>query len=101
MSPNESQGAGKSAVCKRDNINDTYRTNKDQLNFRPLLDIWEIRNFSIYDAHYNVPGYDKPFDTSGHMSLQAPANEILGEFLKDDSELEGTDYIWEEYGTSK
>jgi hypothetical protein len=35
------------------------------------------------------------------MSLQAPANEILGEFLKDDSELEGTDYIWEEYGTSK
>lgn len=71
----------------------------DQLNFRPLLDLWEIREFSIYDPHYNIPGYGKPFDTSGHMSLQAPANEIIGEWLQDKEEVNiEDDKIWAEYG---
>ena len=63
------------------------------------MDLWEIREFSIYDPHYNIPGYDKPFDTSGHMSLQAPANEIIGEWLGDDSEEDGEDLIWKNYAS--
>lgn len=73
----------------------------DQFNNRPLTDNYDIEQFSVYDPHYNVVGYDKPFASSGLMTMQPPANTIITEWLKDGSEdasIEESDAIWREYG---
>lgn len=71
----------------------------DQLNFRPLVDLYEAREFSIYDSHFNIVGYDKPFCTSGHMSMQPPANSVLSEWLCAPEETPTeVDLIWKEFG---
>ena len=65
-----------------------------QLNFMLLIDNFVAERFSIYEAHYNIVGFNAPFETSGLMTMQSPANALLGEWLKVIEE--GNDDFWNE-----
>ena len=67
----------------------------DQLNLMILLDNFVSDRFSIYEAHYNIVGYNAPFETSGLMTMQSPGNALLGEWLKV-TEEENDDAFWKE-----
>lgn len=66
----------------------------DQLNLMILLDNYVAERFSIYEAHYNIVGYNAPFETSGLMTMQSPGNALLGEWLKVTEEEDDT--FWKE-----
>lgn len=59
-----------------------------------LIDNYVAERFKIYEAHYNIVGYNAPFETSGLMTMQSPANALLGEWLK--VVEEGNDDFWNE-----
>lgn len=66
----------------------------DQLNFTILVDNFLARGFEIYEPHYNIVGYGSPFETSGLMSMQSPANALIGEWLKTGDNSED-DKFWD------
>lgn len=57
-----------------------------------LIDKYVAERFNIYEAHYNIVGYNAPFETSGLMTMQSPANALLGEWLKVAKEVD--DDFW-------
>ena len=59
-----------------------------------LVDNFVAERFSIYESHYNIVGFNAPFETSGLMTMQSPANALLGEWLKVIEE--GNDDFWNE-----
>ena len=65
----------------------------DQLNLLILIDNFVAERFSIYEAHYNIVGFNAPFETSGLMTMQSPANALLGEWLKVTDDV--NDNFWE------
>ncbi len=59
-----------------------------------LVDNYVAERFNVYEAHYNIVGFNAPFETSGLMTMQSPANAVLGEWLKVIDE--GNDDFWNE-----
>jgi hypothetical protein len=58
----------------------------DELNFTILLDNLLTEEFKTLRPFYNIPDLSKPYSVSGNLTLLAPANSILSNYLSDDSE---------------
>jgi len=68
----------------------------DQYNFIILNDNLLADQFEVYSPYYTIPTLNSPFDISGSLSMQGPANTILMEYLKD-KEDSGSNDFWTEY----
>lgn len=55
----------------------------DELNFTLLGDGLLANEFKTLKPHYNIPDLSKPFSISGNLTLLAPANSILANYLSD------------------
>lgn len=70
----------------------------DALNFTILNDILMTEEFEVYSPHYNIPGLNRPYEISGNLTMQGPANQIMMEYLRDKREVEGSDDdFWNKY----
>ncbi len=69
----------------------------DALNFTLLQDNKITREFEVYSPYFTIPSLNKPFDVSGNLSMQAPADMNMSNYLKNKEPDEGDDSdFWEE-----
>lgn len=61
----------------------------DQLNFTPCWDKLLADEFEPYAPHYNMTTINSPYDISGTVNMQGPANLVLSEYLKCDDDIPG------------
>ena len=66
----------------------------DALNFTILNDNLLTEELEVYSPYYTIPSLNSPFDISGSLTMQGPANGVLLEYLKDTND-DGTDDFWE------
>ena len=69
----------------------------DALNFTILNDNLITEEYEVYSPHYTIPSINSPFNISGSLTLQGPADSVMVEYLKD-KESKGDDKeFWDEY----
>jgi len=71
----------------------------DELNFFILGDEFMARKFSTLKPHYNIPDTSKPYSISGNLSLLAPANSIMTNWLLDKEDDPEKDTVYKELET--
>jgi len=63
------------------------------LNFVALQDNWLADEFEVLSPYYNVPDQSKPYSVSGNLTLHAPGNSIIANYLSDVSKADGADTV--------
>jgi len=57
--------------------------NKREVNVTILLDNLLAEEFKTLDPYYNVPSVNKSYGISGNLSMLAPPNSIMSNYLYD------------------
>lgn len=71
----------------------------DELNFTPMLDNLVENEFKSFAPFYNIPDTSKPYSVSGNLTLLAPANSTIANYLSDARESDSLDTILSQVAT--
>lgn len=58
-----------------------------------MLDNLLTDEFKSFAPFYNIPDTSKPYSVSGNLTLLAPANSTIANYLSDAREADGVDPI--------
>lgn len=65
----------------------------DELNFIVLIDNLLSEEFKKLKPFYNIPDMSKPYSVCGYLTLLAPSNSLIANYLSDKSEYPEQDTI--------